>query len=136
MKTPNKNIQTQIILFDGYCNLCNSAVQFILKRDKKRRFRYASIQSVIGGKILAKNGLSITEIDTVVLIENGIVYTYSTSALKIARSLSGLWPLLYGAIIIPVFLRDAFYKFIAKNRYRWFGKRDTCMMLPPPYIIE
>lgn len=123
-----KNEQKNLILFDGYCNLCSSTVQFILKRDKKRIFSYASLQSDLGKNSLAAYGLSTTEIDTVILIENGIAYTYSTGALKIAKSLSGIWPLLYGAIIIPRFLRDAIYKFIAKNRYRWFGKKDTCMI--------
>lgn len=128
--------QTHIILFDGYCNLCSSAVQFILKHDKKNIFKYASLQSEFGMQSLAANGLSTTKIETVVLIENGVAYTYSTGALKIAKNLSGIWPLFYGAIIIPAFIRDALYKFIAKNRYRWFGKKDTCMMLSPGSRIE
>jgi predicted DCC family thiol-disulfide oxidoreductase YuxK len=128
---PDALIIKHIILFDGYCNLCSSAVQFILKRDKKRIYKYAALQSEFGKTNLAANGLSATEIDTIVLIENDIVYTYSTAALKIAKNLSGLWPLFYGAIIIPKLLRDAIYQFIAKNRYRWFGKKETCMMLPP-----
>jgi predicted DCC family thiol-disulfide oxidoreductase YuxK len=131
-----KDSQNHIILFDGYCNLCSSAVQFILKRDKKRIFKYASLQSDFGQNSLSANGLSTTEIDTVVLIENGNAYTYSTGALKIAKHLAGIWPLFYGAIIIPRFIRDAIYKFIAKNRYRWFGKKETCMMLPPNSRIE
>lgn len=130
------NPPNNIILFDGYCNLCSSAVQFILKRDKKKIFKYASLQSEFGKQRLAENGLSSEEIDTVVLIENGIAYTYSTGALKIAKHLSGLWPLIYGAIIIPAFIRDAVYKYISKNRYRWFGKKDTCIMLPPGSRIE
>jgi predicted DCC family thiol-disulfide oxidoreductase YuxK len=128
--TSNKT-QKHIILFDGYCNLCSSAVQFILKRDKKGIFSYAALQSDFGKNRLAASGLSTTEIDTIVLIENDIVYTYSTAALKIAKNLSGIWPLFYGAIILPRFLRDTIYKLIAKNRYRWFGKKETCMMLPP-----
>lgn len=131
-----EKIQNHIILFDGYCNLCSSAVQFILKRDKKKIFKYASLQSDFGKQILAANGLSTTEIDTVVLIENGVAYTYSTGALKIAKNLSGIWPLFYGAIIIPTFIRDALYKFIAKNRYRWFGKKETCMMIPSNSRIQ
>jgi predicted DCC family thiol-disulfide oxidoreductase YuxK len=131
-----KNNRNPIVLFDGYCNLCSSAVQFLLKRDKEKVFKYASLQSDFGIKSLAANGLSTTEIDTIVLLENGIAYTHSTAALKIAKYLSGIWPLFYAAIIIPTFLRDAIYKYISKNRYRWFGKKDTCMMLPPGSRIE
>ena len=134
-ETLNKT-QNHIILFDGFCNLCNSAVQFILKRDNKGIFSYAALQSDFGINSLATNGLSTSEIDTIVLIENDIIYTYSTAALKIARNLSGLWPLFYGAIIIPRFLRDVIYKLIAKNRYRWFGKKETCMMFPPNSRIK
>ncbi len=119
-----------IILFDGYCNLCSSSVQFILKRDKKKLFRYAPLQSDFGKSKLIENGLTINKIDTLVLIENDTAYTYSTGALKIARQLDGWWPLLYAGIIIPRFLRDLIYQFIAKNRYKWFGKTKECFMIP------
>jgi len=120
-----------IILFDGYCNLCSGAIQFILQRDKKKNFKYASLQSDFGKDILQRNGLSSSNIDTVVLIENGMAFTYSTAIIKIARRLSGLWPIFYGSILIPKFIRDGMYKYIAKNRYRWFGKKETCLMFPP-----
>jgi predicted DCC family thiol-disulfide oxidoreductase YuxK len=124
------NTEKSIILFDGFCNLCSGAVQFVLKHDRKRRFQFASLQSEFGKKILLENNLPITDFNSLVLFEDGKIYTQSTGALKIARSLSGLWPIFYGFIIFPKFLRDAVYNWIAKNRYKWFGRNDQCFLLP------
>lgn len=131
MVPPNSNA---IILFDGVCNLCNGFVQFVIRHDKKEYFRFAALQSEQGRNLLQqvqfKEGNALS---TVVLIENGKFYVQSTAALKVARRLSGLWPLTYAAIILPAFLRDLIYKLIAANRYRWFGKQESCM-LPTPAL--
>ncbi len=120
-----------VILFDGVCNFCNSSVQFVIKRDPNQQFRFASLQSQYGQQVLAQHQLPQNEFNSFIFIENGEIYTKSTAALRVAKQLSGLWPMLYGFIIIPSFIRDAVYNFIAKNRYRWFGKREACM-LPTP----
>jgi predicted DCC family thiol-disulfide oxidoreductase YuxK len=125
----NKNSDKSIILFDGFCNLCSGAVQFIIKRDKHKKFQFASLQSDIGKKLLLENELPVTDFMSLVLFENGVIYSRSTGALKIARSLSGLWPICYGAIILPTFIRDGIYNWVAKNRYQWFGKKEQCFLL-------
>ena len=122
-----------VILFDGVCNFCNGAVNFAIKRDKKARLKFATLQSGIASQLLDKFNLSARDLNSFVLIENGKVYTRSTAALKVFRYLDGLWPLMYGFIIVPIFLRDAIYKLIAKNRYKWFGIRKECM-IPTPGI--
>jgi predicted DCC family thiol-disulfide oxidoreductase YuxK len=124
-----------IVLFDGVCNLCNGSVTFIIKRDPERRLRFAALQSDSGRALLGKVGLPRDALDTLVLVEGGRAYTRSTAALRIARRLSGLWPLFYGLIVVPRPLRDLLYRAVARNRYRWFGKRDTCM-LPTPDLQE
>ena len=117
-----------LILFDGYCNLCSGTVQFILKHDRKAKFRFASLQSEYGKTILQKHRLPTDSFGTFVLVESDIVFTKSTAALRIVKSLTGMWPLLYVAIIIPRFLRDAIYNLVARNRYKWFGRRDSCWL--------
>jgi len=122
-----------IVLFDGVCNVCNGAVQFIIRRDPAGRFRFASLQSEIGRELLQRHGLPADRIDTLVLIEDGRSYARSTAILRVIRRLKGPWPLLYAGIVIPRPLRDGLYRFIAANRYRWFGQRESCM-LPTPDI--
>lgn len=122
---PTSN-QTHLILFDGYCNLCNGAVQFVIKRDKKKLFQFASLQSELGQTILRTNHLPAANFNTLILVKNGSLYTYSTAVLQIAKDLSGLWPIFYCAIIIPTKIRNSLYQMIAKNRYRWFGKKNQC----------
>ena len=117
-----------LILFDGYCNLCSGTVQFILKHDRKAKFRFASLQGEYGKTILQKHRLPTDSFGTFVLVESDIVFTKSTAALRIVKSLTGMWPLLYVAIIIPRFLRDAIYNLVARNRYKWFGRRDSCWL--------
>jgi len=126
--TPNSH---PIILFDGVCNLCNGAVQFIIKRDKKSAFRFASLQSEFGQSQLKNAGLQTSSIETIVLIENGKVYQRSEAALRISRHLSGGWSLLYGLRVIPKVICDVVYNWIARNRYRFFGKKDQCMIPTP-----
>ena len=117
-----------ILLFDGVCNLCNHSVQFIIQRDSREQFRFAALQSEIGQAIIQKYDLEEDLLQTLVLIEKNRVYLRSTAALRVARQLNGLWPLLYIFILIPPFIRDRVYDWIANHRYRWFGKRQHCMM--------
>ncbi len=117
-----------LVLFDGVCNLCDSAVQFIIRHDKKNKFLFASLQSDTGQKLLQQYKLPITEFNSFILLQHNKVYTRSTGALKVARNLNALWPLLYLFIIVPKFIRDGVYNWVAKNRYKWFGKKDKCMI--------
>ncbi len=119
-------IQHPIVLFDGVCNLCNAAVRFIIKRDKKNLFKFTSLQSAFGQSVLQKFHLSDEPLNSFILFEKGKVYKRSTAALMVAKQLSGGWPLLYAFMIVPPFIRDAVYNFIANNRYKWFGKKDAC----------
>jgi predicted DCC family thiol-disulfide oxidoreductase YuxK len=120
--------QHSIILFDGVCNLCNAAVQFIIRRDDSNHFLFASMQSERGKKILAENNLSSNEMSSFILFENGKVYDRSTAVLRIARKLNGSWRFLYSFIVVPKFIRDGIYRIISKNRYQWFGKKNECMI--------
>ena len=117
-----------IILFDGVCNLCNNAVQFVIKHDSSDKFVFAALQSATGQKLLQQYNLPQTGFDSFVLIQNGKVFLKSTAALQIAKQLSGPVKLLYGFIIVPSFIRNTVYTVIAKNRYKWFGKKDSCMI--------
>ena len=129
----NESEKSAVVLFDGVCNFCNSSINFIIEHDKKNYFKFAPLQSEIAQKLLKENNLDSPDIDSVILIEDGTAFTHSTAALKIARGLGGIWSVAYIFIIIPKFIRDFFYKLFAKNRYRLFGKKDTCMM-PTPEI--
>jgi predicted DCC family thiol-disulfide oxidoreductase YuxK len=121
-----------IILFDGVCNYCNTMVNFVIKRDKKDRFLFAPLQSDKGQELRKKYNIA-DGIDSFIYIENETAHIYSTGALKVCKYLSGAWPALYAFIIVPVFLRDGVYKWIARNRYKWFGKKETCM-IPSPEV--
>ncbi|MDX1761488.1 MAG: thiol-disulfide oxidoreductase DCC family protein [Christiangramia sp.] len=122
----------KIILFDGVCNLCDGAIQFIIKHDKKDVFRYASLQSDLGKQLVSERGLNPEEIDSIMLIEPGVAYyRKSTAALEISRDLSGGYSLLKNFLFIPEVMRDAIYDFIANNRYKWFGKKEQCMIPTP-----
>jgi len=120
-----------ILLFDGVCNLCNNSVQFIIRNDKQGKIRFAALQSDTGQKLLKLHGLSTKQLQSLVLIENGKAYTHSTGALRVARLLDGGWSLLYGFVIVPAFIRNVIYRFVGANRYKWFGKKDNCMMPAP-----
>lgn len=121
--------QQRIILFDGVCNLCNASVIFILGRERKRTFHFASIQSEVGRELLAWCGLPPNYLQAVVLIDRGKVYLGSTAALKIGQHLRFPWSFLsHLGFIVPRFIRDWVYNQIAQNRYQWFGKRDVCMV--------
>ena len=122
-----------ILLFDGVCNLCNGTVQFIIDRDPKAQVRFAALQSEAARRELEARGHAAPEgePDSVLLVEGDRVYERSDAALRVARKLSGAWPLLFAFIIVPRFLRDLVYRFIARHRYRWFGKTDECRVPTP-----
>ena len=122
------NTTNPVILFDGVCNLCNSSVQFIIRKDKRNHFNFASLQGQSGQILLQKFNLPLAHYNSFVLVEAGQVFTQSTAALKVLRELGFPWSLAYAGIIIPGFIRDAVYRLIAKNRYKWFGKREYCMI--------
>ncbi|MCH7400700.1 thiol-disulfide oxidoreductase DCC family protein [Belliella kenyensis] len=117
-----------IVLFDGVCNLCNDAIDFIIRNDKKNRFKVGALQDDKVKEILKNYQIDESYLDSLILVSADEVYYRSTAALKIAKNLSGLWPLLYGFIILPRFVRDPLYDWVAKNRYRWFGKKETCRL--------
>jgi predicted DCC family thiol-disulfide oxidoreductase YuxK len=123
-----------VILFDGVCNLCNTSVQFIIKRDKSDYFRFTALQSDTGKVITSQYGISANG-SSVILIENEKMYSESTAALRIAKKLRGLWPLLYLFIIIPPPIRNWFYRIVAQSRYKWFGRREECM-IPSPELLQ
>lgn len=131
MSTASGNIEHDILLFDGVCNLCNSSINFIIKRDPDLHFRFAALQSDYGQKKLKELGFNQGEFDSLVLLSKGNVYRKSSAALRVAKELTGLWPMLYIFILIPPFIRHAVYDIIGKNRYRWWGKRDSCRMPTP-----
>ena len=120
-----------VILFDGICNLCNRSIQYVIKNDKPASFKFASLQSATGRKLLKEFNLPGNELNSFVLIQDNKAYTRSTAALKVIKKLKGPVKLLYGFIIVPSFIRDAVYKLIAKNRYNWFGKKTECMIPTP-----
>jgi predicted DCC family thiol-disulfide oxidoreductase YuxK len=121
----------RVILFDGECNLCNGFVGFVLPRVPAGNFKFASLQSPFGQELLSGHALPTNTLDSVVLSEEGRVYSRSTAVLRILRRLSGLWPLLYAFFLVPRPIRDAVYDFIGRNRYRWFGRRESCLMPTP-----
>lgn len=117
-----------IVLFDGVCNLCNSSVDFVISRDNKQYFRYASLQSESGAYYVHKFQIDTQKVDSVLLVEHDRIYQKSTAALRIARKLKSPLRLLYVFIIVPPFIRNVVYDIIARNRYRWYGKRETCRL--------
>ena len=127
----NKQLTHSIILFDGVCNLCNGAVNFVIKRDTGNVFKFTPLQEKQGVLLLKTHAVDTQKLDSIVLIENEKVYVKSSAALRIARKMSNLWPLFFVLLIIPSFIRDGVYDFIAKNRYKWFGKKEQCMIPTP-----
>ncbi|PKA84208.1 putative DCC family thiol-disulfide oxidoreductase YuxK [Ulvibacter sp. MAR_2010_11] len=121
----------KIILFDGVCNLCSSSVIRLIKHDPKDLFRFAALQSEIGQQLVAEYNIDTSKIDSIILIENGKAYVKSTAALRAARHMSGGYPLLSVLLIFPAFIRNWVYDYIAKNRYRWYGKKESCMIPTP-----
>lgn len=124
-------IESPIILFDGVCNLCNHSVQFVINHDPRSQFRFAALQSPTGQALLEKHHFNKEKLLSVVLVIEGKAYDRSRAALEIARRLSGLWPLMYAFVIVPPFIRNFVYDWISKNRYRWFGRTEECMIPTP-----
>ncbi|WP_340016129.1 thiol-disulfide oxidoreductase DCC family protein [Paenibacillus sp. FSL K6-1318] len=124
-----------IVLVDGVCHFCQGLTKWIIKRDPEGKYHFASLQSDVAKELLEKGNLSTDSMDTFVLIENGNYYTRSTAALRLAKGLKFPYPLLYVFMIIPKFIRNAVYNWVARNRYRWFGKDEACM-LPTPEIKD
>jgi predicted DCC family thiol-disulfide oxidoreductase YuxK len=125
-----------IVLFDGVCNFCNSSINFIIDRDSGNTFRFAALQSDKGRALLLEHSVEDTSsLDSVVLIKNKKIYKKSAAALEIVRDLDGLWPLLYIFKLLPSFILNILYDAIARNRYRLFGKADTCR-IPTPQLKQ
>lgn len=122
----------KIILFDGVCNLCNSAIQFIIKQDKKDLFRFVALQSELGEKIINHMGVDFQKMDSIILYEPGVAYYYkSEAALKIASHLGSFYSLLTVFKILPTAFSNFIYDWIARNRYKWYGKKENCMIPTP-----
>jgi predicted DCC family thiol-disulfide oxidoreductase YuxK len=117
-----------VVLFDGVCNFCNYWVNFAIRHDRKKKLKFAPLQSDAGKEIIRPFNLPIKHLTSVILIDEGKAYTQSSAVFRICKYLNGGWKLFYGMIIIPKFIRDFLYNIIARNRYRWFGKKESCMM--------
>lgn len=128
-----EDIEHPLIIFDGVCNYCCGVVNFIIERDPRGLFRFAPFQSEAAERILGKFNYPAASLDSIVLIEEGKLYTKSEAGLRVQKLLGGIYSLLYAFIVVPAPLRDAVYDFIARNRYRWFGKKEECM-IPDPGI--
>lgn len=123
-----------IVLFDGVCNLCSSAVQWIIPRDPAGRVQFATLQSDIGQRIAAQHHIDATQLNSIVVIDGNDCYTASTAALHICSALTWPWSWLHILRVIPATWRDAVYTFVARRRYRWFGQRATCMRPLPEHL--
>ena len=130
MPRSNAN-EHSVVLFDGVCNFCNHSVNWIIRRDSRSYFRFAALQSDVGAEIQQQYGLDPSALDTLVLNEGGRVYLKSMAALRVVRRLCSPWPLLYALIAVPRPVRDFAYDWFARRRYRWFGKKDACMVPTP-----
>ncbi|WP_053977799.1 thiol-disulfide oxidoreductase DCC family protein [Mangrovimonas xylaniphaga] len=122
----------ELILFDGVCNLCNTSIQYVIKHDKQNKFVFAALQSDIGKSVIKEHGIDTTKIDSILLHKpNNKIYYKSTAALKIASKLGFPISIMSIFLIVPTFIRNWVYDFIAKNRYKWFGKKQSCMIPTP-----
>lgn len=128
MKITDSNTLSPLIIYDGICHLCNRSVNFILKQDRKKIFCFTPFQSSFASNLLKDNSIDINAMETVILFIDGKFYTRSDAALKIALLLGGKWILFYPLYIFPKFIRNGFYNIIARNRYKWFGKVDSCLI--------
>ena len=128
---PDPSSPHPLLLFDGVCGLCDRAVDFILAHDHQRQFLFSPLQSPAGQATLRRSGLDPNYLQSPVLFHGGKIYTYSSAALNVARLLGWPWKIFYLGILCPPFIRNAIYRVIARHRYQWFGKRDTCRMPTP-----
>lgn len=120
-----------IVLFDGVCNFCNSTINFLIDRDSDHQLKFAPLQSEAGQALLKEYDLPTEDFESFVYISQGKVYQKSTAALQIAKKLNGAWKMLYAFVVIPGFVRNAVYTLIARNRYKWFGKKEACRIPSP-----
>ena len=120
-----------ILIYDGFCNLCSTLVQFIIKRDKSGRIMFIPLQSEKGESLIAESGINPVNLNSVLFISSGTFYLRSSAVLHLFKELGMPWGLLYGFIIVPPFIRDSFYDLVARYRYRLFGKRNTCLVPGP-----
>lgn len=123
-----------VVLFDGVCNVCNSSVNFIIDRDRRGRFRFASLQSEAGRRLCKEYGIPF-ELDSIALVQSGKAYVESAAVLRIAKELDGLWPAVFSLVVLPKAIRDRAYRYFASHRYEWFGKTDVCRV-PTPDILQ
>lgn len=125
----NKDLKHKtILLFDGYCNLCHSSVQFVMKHEKSNELYFTSLQSPTGIELLKHYNINPLKIDSLVLIENDKVFVKSTAALKLGKYLKGVYSLGFVFLIVPPFIRNWVYDYISKNRYKWYGKQESCIV--------
>ena len=127
----NNDAPHAVVLFDGVCNLCNGFVRFVVPRDPRGHIRFAALQSEAARRLMARTGVTPGGADSIVLIEGQRAFVRSEAALRVARQLRFPWPILYGLVIVPRPLRDWVYDIVARNRFRWFGRRDVCMVPGP-----
>jgi predicted DCC family thiol-disulfide oxidoreductase YuxK len=127
----NAGQQGDLVIFDGVCNLCEASVNFIIRHDKSGVFRFVPSQSELGGVLQRQYGINTADIETVILIRDGQAYTESDAAVRIAASFDGWWRLLSLVRWVPRPVRDGMYRWIARNRYAWFGQKDVCLMPTP-----
>ncbi len=127
----NNDAPHAVVLFDGVCNLCNGFVRFVIPRDPRGHIRFAALQSEAARRLMGQAGVTPGGADSVVLVEGQRAFVRSEAALRIARQLRFPWPILYGLVIVPRPLRDWVYDIVARNRFRWFGRRDVCMVPGP-----
>jgi predicted DCC family thiol-disulfide oxidoreductase YuxK len=126
------DVNINVVFFDGYCGLCNKLVDFLLKRDRKKRLYFASQQSDFAKKIISEN-LILSDVDAVIYLESGKIHIKSSAIIKIISQLKGVWKLGMILFVVPAFLRNLIYDWIAKKRYLWFGKNDTCYVPQPEF---
>jgi predicted DCC family thiol-disulfide oxidoreductase YuxK len=120
-----------VILFDGVCNLCNKTIQFVIRHDPNEVYRFASFQSNFGKEMLQYFKINDQKFETFILLENGKIYDRSSGALRVCKKLKGGWKMLCAFLIVPKFIRDSVYNIVARNRYKWFGKEESCWMPTP-----
>jgi predicted DCC family thiol-disulfide oxidoreductase YuxK len=123
---------TRIVLFDGACNVCDAAVNFIIDHDRAGKFKFASLGSDVGRRLCREHGIP-EDFDTIAFIQDGVAYTRSAAVLQIAKGLDGAWPVLFSLVVLPRPVRDSAYRYFAAHRYAWFGKQDSCRV-PTPEI--
>lgn len=137
MEIQDLPLEKKIILFDGVCNLCEASIVYVIKHDKKDIFRFVALQSDLGQRIVKHIGINTNHIDSVILYEPGVAYYYKSSAVvEIAKGLSGIFTWFTLFQILPTVLRDYVYDYVAKNRYKWYGKKEACLVPTPELLAK